>query len=265
MAELHDLLERESERYTLPIGAADRMFERGRRRSRNRRLAALALGAILFAAVLAIARAALPGGDESKPAVPDPVTPESLAGTYTVELNRDDDPDVRGLHLQGAFEMRLDRDGSMQLTSPKGFDLPGTPITFTIDAGVMTTDALVGAGCEAPGTVPREPRGRDPLVQARRRDLRAPTRPALLASLDRRRRRPADRLEGDWTATFSCERMVHTVQEAPVAPAVAHLLDGGHGDRARVRRSVGSLQLGHGADGVHAPVLQRPVVDLRLQ
>jgi len=219
MAELHDLLERESERYTLPIGAAERMFERGRRRSRSRRLAAIGLGAILFAAVLAIARSALPGGDESMPAIPTPVTPESVAGTYSVELSRDEDDDVRRLHLHGAVELRLDRDGSMQLSSPHGYDFAGTPITFTIEKGVLTTDALVGTDCSAPGRYRVILEG--PTLSFRPVAESCELRRVLLSSrawtvVDDE----ADRLEGEWTATFSCERMVRTVRAAPVSPGV---------------------------------------------
>src|SRR5262245_25792122 len=116
MPDLHDLLERESERFTLPIGAADRMFERGRRRGRNRRLVAIGVGVLLFLAVLAIVRSALPSGHEPRPAVPTPVTPRSVAGTYTVALDRDRDPGVRALHLHGSFEMALQRRGPMQIS-----------------------------------------------------------------------------------------------------------------------------------------------------
>ena len=219
MAELHDLLERESERYTLPVGAAERMFERGRRRSRNRRLAAIGLAAVLFAAILAIARSALPGGDEPMPAIPTPVTPESLAGTYSVELSRDEDDDVRRLHLHGTVELRLDRDGSIQLSSPHGYDFAGTPITFTIKEGVLTTDALVGTECSEPGRYRVSLEGLT--LSFRPLDEPCELRRVLLSSrawtvVDD----TADRLEGEWTAIFSCERMVRTVRAAPVSQGV---------------------------------------------
>ena len=221
MAELHDLLERESARYALPPGAAERMFERGRRRERNRKVTAIGVGAMLFLAVLAIIRSALPGGGEPKPAIPTPVTPESVAGTYTVELNRDDDV-VRRLHLQGAFELRLHRDGSMQLSSPGGFDLSGAPITFTIEDEVMTTDALVGTGCDAPGRYRVRPEAG--VLSFTPVDEPCELRRVLLASgpwtvVDETR----ERLEGDWTATFSCERMVRTVRAAPASLAFEEL------------------------------------------
>jgi hypothetical protein len=212
MPDLHDLLERESERFMLTVGAADRMFERGRRRGRNRRLVAIGVGAVLFLAVLAIVRFALPNGDEPRPALPTPVTPKTVAGTYRVELNSDDD--VQRLHLLGTYELRLDRRGTMQLSSHHGFDLPGAPITFTIEDGVMTTDALVGSECDAPGRYRMS-------LEAGALSFRPVGEPCelrrvLLAS------RPwtaaveetSERLEGDWTATFSCERMVRTVRAA---------------------------------------------------
>jgi hypothetical protein len=216
MAELHDLLERESERFTLPPGAEERMFERGRRHERNRRLAAIGLAAVLFLAVLAIVRSALPGGDEPRPATP--VTPESIAGTYAVELSRDD-ADIRRLNLHGRFEMRLERDGDLLLTSPRGFDLRGIPITFSIDRGVFSTDALVGTECETPGHY--RPRLESGTLRFVALDDPCELRRALLSSqtwttvIDT----ASDSLEGDWTATFSCEQMVRTVRNAPVSPA----------------------------------------------
>lgn len=220
MADLHDLLERESERYTLPTGAAERMFERGRRQARNRRLAALGVGAILFVAVLAIVRAGLPGGDEPRPATPKPITPRSLAGTYVVRL-RPEDPGVQLLHMEGRYEMRLYATGALELISPRRFDLPGDPITFEISEGQLTTDALVGSECEAPGTyrvnlhagvltlVPIE-------ESCELRRIVFASRPWTAVASGR----ISDPLEGDWTATFSCERMVRAVRRAPVASEV---------------------------------------------
>jgi hypothetical protein len=218
MAELHDLLERESARYTLPPGAAERMFERGRRRDRNRKVAAIGVGAVLFLAVVAIVRSALPGGDEPEPAIPLPVTPESVAGTYAVELSGDEDDAVRRLHLQGAFELRLERDGTMQLSSPHGFDFSGAPVTFTIEDGVMSTDAMVGTECDSPGsyrvrlqagTLSFRPLGEP--CELRR--VLFTSRPWILVDETR------DRLEGEWTASFPCERMVRTVRAAPTSLA----------------------------------------------
>lgn len=215
MAELHDLLERESERYALPEGAGERMFERGRRRERNRRLAALSVGVILFVAMLAIVRSGLPVGDrEPRPAVPAPINPRSIAGTYSVRLGSED-PGVGGL-LEGRFEMRLRADGAMDLTSPKRFDLPGDPITFEIHEGLLTTDALVGSGCDAPGayrvgldagTLAFVPV--DEPCELRRVLLATRAWTSVIGA------ETADRLEGDWTATFSCEQMVRAVRMAP--------------------------------------------------
>ena len=218
MAELHDLLERESARFTLPEGAEERMFERGRRRERNRRMTAIGVGAVLFLAVLAIVRSALPGGDEPRPAIPTPVTPRSIAGTYTTELNRDEDESVRRLRLKGEYELRLQRDGTMQLNSPHGYDFAGTPVTFAIEDGVLTTDALVGTGCDSPGSY--RVRLRAGILSFDPADDACELRRVLLATrswilVDETR----DRLEGEWTATFSCERMVRTVRAAPASLA----------------------------------------------
>ena len=217
MAELRDLLERESARFTLPAGAEERMFERGRRRERNRRLAAIGVGAVLFLAVVAIVRSALPGGDEPAPAIPTPVTPRSAEGTYTTELSRDQEG-VRRLGLQGKFELRLERDGTMQLSSPHGYDFSGAPVTFTIENGVLTTDALVGTGCDAPGSY--RVRLRAGILSFEAVDEPCELRRVLFTARSWTLVEEArDRLEGEWTATFSCERMVRTVQAAPTSLA----------------------------------------------
>ena len=149
MPDLHDLLRRESERYTLPAGAADRMFERGSRRARNRRIATIGVSSVLFLVVLAILRAGLPGGHwEQRPAV---LTRRSIAGTYVVRLSTQE-PGVGLAHMGGQYKMRLSANGDLELISPRGFDLPGDSIMFDIDDGVLTTDALVGSECETPGT-----------------------------------------------------------------------------------------------------------------
>lgn len=216
MPELQQRLERESERFTLPPGAEERMFERGRRRDRNRRFATIGVGAVLFLAVVAIVRSALPSGDESRPAIPTPPTPKAVAGTYTTELSRDEDDAVRRLHLDGEFELRLERDGTMQLSSPRGYDVPGAPVTFTLEDGVITTDALVGSECDSPGRyrvwleagiLSFEPV--DESCELRR--VMFASQPWTLVDEQR------DRLEGEWTATFSCERMVRTVRAAPAS------------------------------------------------
>jgi hypothetical protein len=215
MADLHDLLERESERYTLPHGAAERMFERGRRVARKRRLTTIGVSAVLFVGVLAILRSSLPGTDrEPKPAVP--VTRRSVAGTYAVRLGPED-PGVQLLHMEGRFELHLSADGVLKLTSPRRFDLPGDPSTFEINEGRLTTDALVGSECEASGTyrlsldtglltlVPIEES-----CELRRIVLASRPWTAVASAA-------TDPLQGDWTASFSCERMVRAVRRAPVA------------------------------------------------
>ena len=218
MSDLRERLERESERVTLAAGAADRMFERGRRRERTRRVTALALGAALFVLVLVIVRASAPADRTPRPAAPTPTAPGDVAGTYRVFLpNRD--TDVERLGMGGTYTMYLGNDGSMELGSPRGFDLSGAPITFDVERGRFTTDAFVGAGCEAPGTyrvaldagslrlVPVE----DP-CEVRTTLLAADGWTATGADP------AADPLEGDWVASFSCEQMVRAVERAPISP-----------------------------------------------
>jgi len=209
--DIHDLLERESERFHLASGAVERMFERGERRSRNRRLSGIGVGAVLLAVLVLLLQWARPD-DRSSP-LPANATP--VAGTYEVQL-RADDPGVRLVHMEGSYEMRLSADGSLELTGPRRFDLPGTPITFSVADGLLTTDALIGWRCRAPGTYRLETEsGLLSLVPVKeacglRRILLA-THPWTLVAAT-----TVDVLEGDWTATFSCLQMVRAVRAAPV-------------------------------------------------
>jgi hypothetical protein len=217
MSDLRDLLERESERYTLPHDTAKRMFERGERRARSRRIMTIGVSAALFVGMLAILRSSLPDADrERDPAV---MTRRSIAGAYEVGLTSED-PGVQLLHMEGRFEMRLSADGDLTLMSPKGFELPGDPSTFEIRESRLTTDAL-GSECEAPGTyrvsVDAKLLTLAPLEEScELRRIVLATHPwAAVESTA-----TTDPLQGDWIATFSCSRMVHAVRTAPVAPEV---------------------------------------------
>ena len=217
MSDLRERLESESERVTLAPGAADRMFERGRRRERMRRVSALAIGAALFVVVFVIVRASLPGGDrEPQPATPTPTAPGDVAGTYSVLLPAGD-PDVAALGMNGIYTMRLDEDGTMALSGPRRFDLPGSLLTFDVERGRFTTDVLVSRGCDEEGvyrvvldagTLTFEPID-DPCEI---RSTLLATAGWTVAGADT----TTDRLEGDWISTFSCEQMVRAVERAPV-------------------------------------------------
>jgi len=210
-------LERESERVALPADAADRVFERGRRRARNRRAAALSVSALLFLVVVSIIRAAAPDR-EPQPAVPTPTSPGSVAGSYSVVLSETSDA-IRRLGVGGNYTMRLDPDGDLELSGPKAFDLPGGPMTFDVQRGRFTTDAFVGTRCDSPGTY-RVTLGGG-LLTLVPVDDQCEVRRVLLASdpwTKEAGASPTDRLEGDWTATFSCNQMVRAVRRAPVVP-----------------------------------------------
>jgi len=224
MSDLRALLEREGERVALPPDAADRMFERGRRRERNRRIRALGVGAILFLALLVIVRSSLPEGHRPEPARPRPITARSIAGTYAVRLPASDEQ-VDRLGLEGPYSMQLKPNGSLLLIGPHKVDFPWNPGTFEISRGVLTTDAFVGTsdpdpdqGCRARATY-RIERGAGSLTftpveePCRFRATILATGPWTGVS-----NRPSGRFQGVWTTTFSCERMVGTVQRAAIAP-----------------------------------------------
>jgi hypothetical protein len=219
MSDLRALLERESERVSLAAGAADRMFERGRRRERTRRITALALGIVLFAIVLAIVRSSLPAGDRRpEPATPTPTSPGDVAGTYTVLLPIGD-ADVERLGINGPYTMHLGADGRVELMGPRRFNGTGLPISFDLDRGMLTTDLFVGAGCAAPGeyrvALDTGSLTLDPVDDpCEMRTVLLSTRPWTVAAVDT----TTDRLEGDWVSMFPCEQMVQAVDRAPVPP-----------------------------------------------
>jgi hypothetical protein len=222
MSDLRSLLEREGERVALPPDAADRMFKRGRRRERNRRVGALGVGAVLFLAMLVIVRSSLPDGHRPEPARPRPVTARSIAGSYTMRLPASDE-EVDRLGLEGPYSMELKPDGSLLLTGPHKVDFPWNPATFDVSRGVLTTDVFVGTsdleqGCRAPATY-RVEQGEGSLTftpveePCRFRAAILATSPWTAMSYH-----PSGRFQGDWTSTFSCDRMVRTVQRAAIAP-----------------------------------------------
>jgi hypothetical protein len=224
MSDLRALLEREGERVSLPPDAADRMFERGRRRDRNRKIAALGAAAVLFVAVLVIVRSSLPTGHRLEPARPRPITARSIAGTYAVRL-RASDKQVDRQSLEGPYSMQLKPDGSLLIIGPHRVDFPWNPATFEIARGVLTTDAFVGTsdpdpdqGCQGPATY-RVERGAGSLTFTPVGE-RCRFRAAILATgpWTAMSNSSSGRFQGDWTATFSCERMVRTVQRAAIAP-----------------------------------------------
>jgi hypothetical protein len=135
MSDLRERLELESERVSLAPGAADRMFERARRRERTRRGGALVLGAALLIVVVMIVRSSLPSGDRGpQPATPTPTSPRDVAGTYSVLLPAGD-RDVARLDMNGTFTMHLGADGTMELSGPRSFDLRPRRSPSTSSAG----------------------------------------------------------------------------------------------------------------------------------
>ena len=217
MSDLRERLEREGQRVSLPADAADRMFERGRRRARTRRAGALALGAALLLVVIMIVRSGLPSGDRApQPATPTPTTPRDIAGTYSALLPAGD-PDVARLDMNGTYTLHLGADGTMGISSPRAVNLPGTTFTFELERGRMITDALVGTGCDERG-IYRVALQAGSLALSPVTDT-CDVRATLLATSDwstTGTEATADALEGDWLATFSCEQMRRAVERAPV-------------------------------------------------
>jgi hypothetical protein len=219
MADLRQMLEQESERVSLPPDAAERTFERGRRRARTRRAGGLVIGTAILAGVLAMVWTGLglPSDVTPTPVAPSPAP--SLPGTYMTRVPADDEI-VRRLGMSGDYILGLSADGALTLSGPREFDLPGEPVTFETAGQRFTTDLFVGSGCGAPGTF-RWTIANGSLTFTEVDDD-CERRIALLTlrpwSVVKQSASPADPLEGDWTASFSCAEMVRTVREAPVPP-----------------------------------------------
>jgi hypothetical protein len=212
---LRDHLERESHRVSLAPGGADRMFERRARRERRRRAGTAVVGLGLAGAVVALLITALPARDGEREVVTDA---SAVAGTYETRLPSRH-PDVDRLGVGGFFELTLTAGGSLELNGPWDVDLPGPPTTFSIEGDELTTDLLVGFGCEAKATY-RWSLSDGTLVLAPLDDacdLRAVllgTRP--WTAFDRGP--PPDALQGDWTATYTCEEMIAAVERSDASP-----------------------------------------------
>ena len=207
------MLQQESDRFQLPPGAHDRMLERGRRRSRNRRLSALVCGVVVAGVIAVILRLVTPT-DRTEPV---PANRQSVAGTYEMRLTNDD-PGVALAGMAGRYELRLSASGSLELTAPRRFDLPGDPIRFDVGNGLLTTDAFVGSRCKSTAAYGVDA-GIGLLTLAPvqegcelRRIILASHPWTLMTD------HTVDALEGEWTATFSCRAMVRAVRAAPVDP-----------------------------------------------
>jgi hypothetical protein len=213
---LQDELERESHRVTLAPGAVERMFERRDRDERRRRSATTVVGLALAAGVVALVFTSLPGRNGDRETVPGRA---AVAGTYEARLPSRD-PDVGRLAVGGWFHLRLTEDGVLELNGPWDVDLPGPPQRFSVTEGELATDLLVGFGCETEGTYRWTLA--DGELTLSPLDDRCELRSVLLATkawtaIDPGP--PPDALQGDWTATYTCEETVAAVDRSDATRA----------------------------------------------
>jgi len=206
---LRDLLETESRRVTLEPGAAERMFERRHRAVRRRRSATAVVGLGLAAGVAALILLWLPTSSRDRNVV---TGPSAVAGTYVTRLT-EGDPTVVRLGLAGRYELRLDESGSLSILSPIDVGLPGPPIRFDVDGRSLTTDLLVGRGCDAPGTYRwMLDDGRLALAPV---EEACELRSTILATETWRTvaaTPPVDEVQGEWRASFPCEDQAAAVE-----------------------------------------------------
>jgi hypothetical protein len=208
---LRDQLERESHRVSLTPGAADRMFERRARHERRRRAGTAVVSLALAAGVVALVVTSLPGRDRERKLITDA---SAVAGTYETRLPSRD-PNVARVGVGGFFDLTLTADGNLALNGPWDVDLPGPPTTFSVEGDELTTDLLVGFGCETEGryrwSLEEGQLTLTPLGDAC--DLRS----VLLGTRSWTAVDPGpapDALQGDWTATYTCEEMVAAVERS---------------------------------------------------
>lgn len=212
---LRDDLERESHRVTLAPGAAERMFERRDRADRRRRVATTVVGLALMAGVIALVATAFLGRNRDRDLV---TGPSAVAGTYETRLPSRD-ADVTRLGVAGTFRLRLTEDGALEINGPWDVDLPGPPVTFSVAGHELTTDLFVGHGCNTEGTY-RWTLGEGVLTLSPLGDA-CEIRSVLLATRAWTTTPPAPQpnaLQGDWTATYTCEEMMTTVDRSRAAP-----------------------------------------------
>jgi hypothetical protein len=212
---LRDQLERESHRVSLPPGAAGRMFERSARRERRRRAGTMVIGLALAASVVALVVTSLPGRDRERKLITDA---SAVAGTYETRLPSRD-PDVARLNVGGFYDLTLTADGTFELNGPWDINLPGPPTTFSVAGDEFTTDLLVGFGCETEGTyrwsLDQGQLTLTPLADSCDfRSVLLGTRPWTAVDPGS----APDALQGDWTATYSCEEIVAAVERSESPP-----------------------------------------------
>lgn len=150
MSDIRDRLARESERVTLAPDAAERMFERGRRRERTRRATALVVGLSITIVIVGFAiQAVRVTRDATVPASlgPSVESYDEIAATYTVWLSASD-ADVARLGLEGSYTMRLRPSGVMLLSVPPDFPVQGTSIVFRTSGNLFTVNAFANLDCK---------------------------------------------------------------------------------------------------------------------
>jgi hypothetical protein len=210
--DLREQLDRESHRVSLSPDASDRMFERRAGRERRRRVGTVVVGLALSAGVVALLITALPGRDRV-------ITDASaVAGTYETRLPKQH-PAVARLGVDGLFHLTLTAEGNLELNGPWDVDLPGPPTTFSVEGDELKTDLLVGFGCDAEGTYRwSHENGELTLTPL---DDTCELRTVLLGTRSWTafdRGQPPDALQGDWTATYTCEEMVAAVERSEAPP-----------------------------------------------
>ena len=212
--QLREDLERESHQVTLAPGAAERMFERRDRWDRRRRITTAVVGLALFAAVIAVVVTSLPRRNSEREVI---TGPSAVAGTYETRLPSRD-PDVTRLGVAGQYELRLTESGALELNGPWDADLPGPPVTFSVVGHELRTDLLVGHGCGFEGTYRWTLA--DGVLALSPLDDACEARSVLLGTGAWTAVTPApppDTLQGDWTATYTCEEMVAAVERSPAS------------------------------------------------
>jgi hypothetical protein len=125
----------------------------GRRRRRLRRAAGaaaiLALAAIVVLAgpaVLAVIR-----HEHQRPAEPVPTAPGGIVGTYAARILTADVRGVRGVDLQGLWQLTLRSDGLINVVTPRNAGISSSPSEYQIEDDRILTTAFASNTCSGVG------------------------------------------------------------------------------------------------------------------
>jgi hypothetical protein len=125
----------------------------GQRRQRIRRVGGVVLVTALIATVALFGPAVMDvvRHQRTRPAHQGTTTPEAIAGTYAVEINRADGSGTPGLHLEGLWQFTLRGDGLVTVTEPAGANVSTRRSQYQLEGDRLLTTAFASDSCSGVG------------------------------------------------------------------------------------------------------------------